>query len=54
MVRLDEPPYKIPCKHSPPSFHALRGMRLPDAPRRVDAERPGGYSYVERGNETGE
>jgi len=38
----------------PPSFYAARGMRLPDAPRRVDAERPGGHSNVERGNETGE
>ncbi len=42
------------CKRSPPSFHAPRGMLLPDAPRRVDAERPGGHSHVERGNETGE
>ncbi len=33
------------------SFHAPRGMPLPDAPRRVDAERPGGHSHVERGNE---
>ena len=38
---------------SAPSFYAPRGMSFQDALRRVHAERYGGHSHVERGNEMG-